>query len=377
MAEVDGQPYALLEDLPPNVVAARAMLAEDARWSVDLIQSSAESPLQGLIGLTFARHFVRVIHEGRAMLASHERPSGWLDIAAHLGSAHPEVESRVRNALKLVDDTSKHMEGVLAGLTRTLDHHRDSLRRRARPSWIRPLATDLGVSRVNGTAVLATVPAGFLLGLDDPDVAEMHGVSIETLTFEWGGNLLWLAVALEPKMPTLGSLGLGNIRIDTSDYHADTYLRKRFGDGLSTGLGLLLLGVEAEAGVVSALGPLVCEGHAGTAFRLRVITAFHTAGALRAISEHPGTTHLVRQELLPVLTAEYTLRILSRGGVLVRHRCVHYLANDPTVEFDFARPMFGIVESVFPGQTFEQHNRDIEDFFGDVERLMLEVCPSP
>ena len=70
------------------------MLVEDAHWAIDLIGSSEPTLDMDVIGLTFARHFVRTIDEGRITLDSDDVPPGFPDIAHPLRNAYPEIDAR-------------------------------------------------------------------------------------------------------------------------------------------------------------------------------------------------------------------------------------------------------------------------------------------
>lgn len=352
------------------------MLAEDARWAIDLIRSSESTPVMGVIGLTFARHFVRIIHEGRILLESHNAPTGLPDIAHLLHNDHPEIDARIRNANKLTDDTSTGLWGVADSLVETARNHSESLSAEARVKTLRAVVPDLGFHTVAGTPVVATVPTGFLLGVKPVLSKSLHGEPIQELTNEWSHNLLVLSAALKPSLPKTATLSLSSISVGFRNVQWKGYVSARFGKDFPPGLGLLLLTVEADVGAAVKLLPPFTVGYPGTDFRLRTITAFHAARALMAVSnELPATAQQWLPSLRSRMSTQSTQRVISSGGKKVRNRCTHYMFNDPSISVDVARPMFGLVEGVFPTQSYEQHNSDVDSTLASIAEFFAADVP--
>jgi hypothetical protein len=61
------------------------------------------------------------------------------------------------------------------------------------------------------------------------------------------------------------------------------------------------------------------------------------------------------------LSDEPTQRLLSPGGTKVRNRSVHYDMSDPAIIPDLERPMYGLVEAVYPERTWETFDTDIRE----------------
>jgi hypothetical protein len=363
-------------ELPLNAIVARAMLAEDARWAIDLIRSSESTPLMGVVGLTFARHFVRIVHEGRELLASQEAPPGLPDIAHLLRDNHPDIDARVRSAIKLTDDTATNVGDISDRLVETARSHSESLKAQTRVSVLRALGRDLGFHTVDGRPVVATVSTGLLLGINPMLPNFQHGEPIQELTQEWSHNLLVMSAALDATVPNERTLSLASIAVGFRDVHWKQYVDARFGRDFPRGLSLLLLAVEAEVGVATALLPACATGYPGTDFRLRTITAYHAARALLAVSnESPVASEGRLPTLRDRLSTIGTDRVVSSGGRLVRNRCTHYMFNDPAISVDLARPMFGLIEGVFPSQSYERHDSDVDRTLESISAFFAEDVP--
>jgi len=108
--------------------------------------------------------------------------------------------------------------------------------------------------------------------------------------------------------------------------------------------------------------PVISKGHEEAVFRARVVSAYHCLSALRQVCDSYATRaspHLAR--LRAVLSGAPAQRLLSRNGKRVRNRCVHYPIEDKSLVPDFSKPMYGLVEAVFPGQTYETFGDDVDD----------------
>ena len=106
--------------------------------------------------------------------------------------------------------------------------------------------------------------------------------------------------------------------------------------------------------------PMTSTGHDGAVFRSRTVAPYH---GLRALQRVHNAAHDFRsfgsRTVQKLLADAPTQRVLSSSAAKIRNRCVHYEINDPTIVPDLARPMFGLIEAVDSGQTFEE-------FYGDI-----------
>jgi len=179
---------------------------------------------------------------------------------------------------------------------------------------------------------------------------------------EWGGTLAVLgAVALDSSEPT-PTLDLSNIRIGYCDRLTSKYLPTRFDRQFPPELKTLLLLIEGDLNTARLLLPQTSPGHEGAVFRAQVITAYHSLSALRQICDtyRAGDTTGLRG-VRSLLSDEPTQRLLSPGGTKVRNRSVHYEIKDPGIVPDVVRPIYGLVEAVYPGQTWETFDTDVRE----------------
>jgi hypothetical protein len=340
--------------------ACRKNLAEDARWAMDAALSSATAPeFMGPAGLILTHHFVRIAYEGAIAIRSPNPNVGVPALAALLSDTFAELTARARHLTKLLDNTKKTYVDVLSELSQELAAHRKALKGYA----IRPLQwlqRDLGLCYADGFMVGATIALAYRLGLDPTQPVSMWGADLGAVTKEWGGTLAVLgAAALDPTEPT-ATLDLTGIRIVYENRRADGYLETRFDSQFPPELKTLILLVEGDLNTSRVVLPLTANGHMNAVFRARAVTAYHSLSALRRISDHYGTSNSSGlRSLRVILSGEPAQRILSAGGEKVRNRSVHYEMNDPAILPDLTRPMNGIVEAVFPGQSWEGFERDI------------------
>jgi hypothetical protein len=78
------------------------------------------------------------------------------------------------------------------------------------------------------------------------------------------------------------------------------------------------------------------------------------------------------QRLRSLLSDAPTQRLLSPGGTKVRNRSVHYEISDPAIIPDLARPMFGLVETVCPGRTWETFDNDVREVTSRAAELLAD-----
>jgi len=341
-------------------LAARSMAAEDARWGMDVIRSGQSGSASGVLPLLLGHHWIRIAYEGAIMLRSHDPLVGVPALANLLRGQYAAITARGRHAAKLLDDTNKSYDQVLTELEEVLaDHHARLTGRAAR--WLRWAETDLALYTLDGKVAGASVSAGYRLGVELADGGRIAGYDIRAVSEEWGATLAVLgAAALDgsSQPATLGSIrtfGHGH-----RDRLATRYLRSRFDLEFGLGLKAMLLLIEGDLNTSLRLLPLTSSGHEQPVFRAQAITAYHALTALRQVCQrHAGSRTAGLQGLRAALSGPAAERLLSRPGKRVRNRCMHYAIADPQVRPDPSRPMFGLVETVFPGTSWHDYQADV------------------
>lgn len=337
------------------------MIAEDARWGMDVILSGQSGDISGYLPLLLGHHWVRIAYEGARVLRSPDPATGVPALAELLRDRYAAITARGRHAAKLLDDTKKGYDHVLAELDAVLDEHNAQLTGNA-SRWLRRLETDLGLYTISGKVAGASISAGYRLGLELGDGGRIAGEAIGAVSEEWGGTLAVLgAAALEARPPSV-TLDLERANIGYRDRLAAKYFRGRFGQDYGLGLKSVLLLVEGDLNTSVHLLPITATGHETAVFRARTVTLYHALTAVRQVLDRdvgPDTAPL--RALRGLLDDAPAARLLSNEGRQVRNVCVHYVIRTRGLPLDWSLPMFGLIESLFPGNTWQGFDDDLID----------------
>lgn len=357
--------------------AARQMIAEDARWAMDVLLSAQRLPrLSPYVPLIVGHHFVRIAYEGAHALRSTDPHLGIPALAELLTQNYASVTARARHVSKLLDDKKKTYETVIAELDAIAREHQERFSGNA-VRWARWLETDLGLYVSGKKLVGATWPAAYRLGLSVTAEGTISGHDLHAVTEEWGGTLAVLGAAtLDSTVPT-ATLDLSEVpRIAGKDRRADRYLSERFENGFPSGLKVLLLAIEGEMNTLATFVARTAPGHGEAVFRARTVAAYHALSALKRVSDrYESLTTEGVSALREVLESPPARTLMSRPGQLVRNRCMHYEIRDPTLALDPTKAMFGIVESVVPGKSLPEFSAEVELVIALMAELLRQWRP--
>ena len=165
--------------------------------------------------------------------------------------------------------------------------------------------------------------------------------------------------------------------MDSRDELAYRYFGTRFDPRFPPELKALLLLVEGDLNASRLFLPRTSVGHEGAVFRAQVVTAYHCLSALQKISDaYAAEDSGGLRRLRALLSDDSTQRLLSQGGKKVRNRCVHYEISDPTIIPDLSKPMYGLVEAVCPGRTWETFKTDVRDVTTRSAELLADWSPN-
>ena len=341
---------------------SRTILAEDSRWAMDVVLSARKvDHLTGYVALAMGHHFVRIAYEGAITVQSSNPMVGIPELARLLQPEYETITARARHLTKLLDNTKRSYTGVLTDLSSEMKLHHEALTGNA-IRGARWLEKDLGLYYLDRAMIGATTPIAYRLGLNPTQTESISNADLLAVSKEWGRTLVVLgAVALDPSEPT-STLDLSNTHIDCRDRLASRYLSTRFDRQFSPGLKALLLLIEGDLNAARFLLPRTSLGHEGAVFRAHVITAYHSLSAFQQICDAcTGSETRGLHTLRALLSDERTQRLLSPGGKKVRNRSVHYEIRDPAIIPDLARPMYGLVEAVYPERTWETFYTDVRE----------------
>jgi hypothetical protein len=317
-------------------------------------------------------HSARIVYEGSLALKSPDPAVGVPSIASALSAEHGEVVARARHAGKLLDDTKKSYQALQQDMAAFYAAQRAEFTAHV-PWWLRWLADDLGICRGPGDVILFSTIAGqFRLGVPPEVRLEDAGPLMFDVARELGESLsLFLDAdgAGSGAGSTVDYGPLGGFRDD--DQKAVRYLAERYDPAFDLETKLLLLMVEGELGVSHVLLPITQSGHEEAVFRARMVSTFHAARAIEEILGRHTAADSKGARRARNLLADPELRAwLSDPGIRqVRNRCMHYEIRDRSLRVDSSARMFGIVEALTQGQSFER----LEQETRTVEARLLEV----
>ena len=304
---------------------------------------------------------MRIAYEGAIAIRSPNPHVGVPDLGALLNDTFAQVTERARHLTKMLDNNGLSYAEVLSSFAVEWEQHHNAFTGKA-VRFARWLETDLGLYFTDGFLVGATVPIGYRLGTDPAQPNSMFGAALNEVTRELGGNLTVLRAATFDSSEPKATLDLTNIRVTNRDRRADRYLEGRFDRQFPLELKLLMLMIEGDLNTARLILPHMAPGHENAVFRARAVTCYHCLSSLRRIcDQYPGLSTRGLNDLRTILGSEPVQRLLSAGGEKVRNRSVHYEMNDPAIIPDLTRPMYGLVEAVCSGQTWERFDQDVRE----------------
>lgn len=340
--------------------AARVMLAEDARWVADVVLSANKwAGAMPYPALLLGHHFVRIAYEGAIAIRSLNPHVGWKPLADLLTDQYAAITKRARHVTKLLDDTKKGYEGVLEDLAKSLNSNQETFMGKA-PRWLRWLEADLGLHFINDSLVGASIPMAYRLDLEPSDKRSISGAPLRAVSEEWGGTMMALSAADLREPDLTPTLDLSKCKVKYRNHVASTYLSGKYEREFSDPLKILVLMVEGDLNTMREFLPLTATRHEQATFRARTVTVHHALSALRQVEQRFAMLDTPGMRGLRILLSDSpTRRLMCREAALVRNRCVHYEMNDPAIQLDPTLPMSGVVEAVYPGNTWERFDEDV------------------
>lgn len=238
------------------ILVARKMLAEDARWMLDVLMSAGQDERVGdIIPLLLAGHAARIDYEGSVFART--KAAGVGPLAELLQPEHAATTARARHAMKLFDDDKKSHDEVLDLMHAHLAAHTEEFQERVRFKWARMFAPDLGSYWLEGSVLGITPTILFRFGQPPGFPFDELGPTVRSVSEEWGAELLVLsAVATAVPwdgQPTIAYDSLHSIT--DCDKFARRYLPTRFEDAFPRELRLALLHIQGELNTARLVVP--------------------------------------------------------------------------------------------------------------------------
>lgn len=325
-----------------------SLIAEDADWATDaaLAINALSRDHLGVLSFCLVPDWCRIVHESLTYL----RPKAptlplQLDYVHHIAAC--------RHSVKLFDDSGRSAADLVDWFERVATSHRSAFQDLVRWRWVRPFASDLGVARMDGHLIMTTHVAPYRAGLQPDAIRDSAaaGRAMFDMAHEAGAVLGDLVRALHSRTP-VRRLDLSHLpAISNVDYKGRRYFGNRFDPSIRLGLKEVLTAIEASANIAGTVLATTSPGHEAAVFRARLITAAHVISTLRQLRDNfLSTVDVSRIEpMRALLSGEHVDLIASREVRRLRNVSMHY-GIDPGVIIDTSRPMWGLIESLVPGE---------------------------
>jgi hypothetical protein len=278
------------------------------------------------------------------------------ELASLLSEDVKSIMSRSRHSLKLFEDTSRGVEGLLT-------YFRDEIltahkRRFLGNTWLplaRPLETDLGLFSYEGRLINTTHAANFHLGIEPSEFLEKTGPQTQAIYEEYGRYFARLGARLDSGGETFVShLDPRRFNRHPDDVRADKYYRRVFDGAENPDINVLL---TVFLGMMNFVDSIIVAGGDErdidyTVFKIRFLTLYQVLSSLRVLREQ-------QSQILANRSMAYIEEILNTGEVQLiiqptakpfRNALMHY-GIDSRVDMqslDIRQPLFGLVAVYFP-----------------------------
>lgn len=325
-----------------------SLIAEDADWATDIALAIKALPRDqvGVLAFCLVPDWCRIVHESLTYL--HPRAPTLplqLDHVHHIAAC--------RHSVKLFDDSGRSAADLVDWFERVATSHRSAFQDLVRWRWVRIFASDLGVARMDGHLIMTTHVAPYRAGLQPDAIRDSAatGQAMFDMAHEAGAVLGDLVRALCSRTP-VRQLDLSRLpAIVNVDYKGHQYFGKRFDPTIRLGLKEVLTAIEASANIAGTVLAATSSDHEAAVFRARLITAAHVISTLRQLRDNFFSTgNALRIEPMhDLLSGEHVDLIASPEVRRLRNVSMHY-GIDPGTIIDTSRPMWGLIESLVPGQ---------------------------
>ena len=341
--------------------AAHTMMAQDALWISDaLLSSSGDGNGSGVPPLVLFGHSSRIVYEGALAIRSANPVVGLPSLISLLPDQHGAVISRARHANKLLDDTKKTFRDLLVEMGAYYALHHKAFSGNA--VWFaRRFETDLGLFEAAGRTLGGTIPLQFRFGVPPTVSISDLGPIVHDVAVEQGSVLALLFKADGTGATATATIDYTPIGpVLSKDRKANRYLDARYDPALAMEAKLLLLMIEGEASTTDVVLPTTERGHREAVFRARIVSLFHVLSAIEAIlSEYPSAQSDGARRIRQLMDESATRWFLDDPVVrTLRNRCMHYEIRDKQLALDPNLPMFGMVEAICSGRSFDQVNTE-------------------
>lgn len=306
----------------------RAMLRDDVSWLGSLIFSSRATPWGSVLGIVLAPQIARVVHESLE-LARRNSPASAAKVAHRLEAD----TAAARHAIKLVDDTARTVDDVLADFARVASDHSDRF----------PLGADVSVPVWRGEPLATSRMAEYF------GIASIHRKDMQEFASDMSSAMMKIALdVVGIDAPQWVTLELPCDDVVWLDVISSEVYPSLYGGVLSEAEVDLLLSAEGLMRSALLYAELSEQAFPGPVFRAQVLAVVHAASAAAEVASR-------RKEQVPstvrqVLDSDPVKWFREHRGL--RNRAMHYGIPGHLTGVDASEPMYGLVEAV-SGRAYE------------------------
>lgn len=201
----------------------------DFAYAIRLVNSvqGMDGHIRSTVALCMASHFSLFVHKSYRQ-AQKLDPQLAQDIA--MTPDAQAIVARSRHALKLFDDTSRHLSGQLDYFgNEIIPTHRAYFIDGIRLPFLRFLGNDLGITRYDGVPIMTTHSATFMLGVEPAvTTGKQAGSFFQRIAMEYGQYFALWGTDIDDHTGSFASHMKADLLVAT-DVPADSEYRRRPG----------------------------------------------------------------------------------------------------------------------------------------------------
>lgn len=328
----------------------RKMFADDVNWIYSTIESAkaASETTGSALSLACLPYMARITYEGSDLL-HRQRPNA----VRSLPKNYFEQVKSLRHSMKLLDDTHKSFESILAELVAIRADHRQHFDN----SMISEITANGRLLTSSRTVSYQTAWKMAEATASVSDKPPAFG-----LPFEMGQTLDKIANQFGYVPRTTHVSGFTDLETRFDDADTEEFCKRHYGDLGVAECEVLLL---AESAINSGL--LVLEpakaAHRSAVFRARMIALSHAVNTVRQVLSISGPGARQAEALAMVLQSGAVERVT--GYRVLRNRSMHYGVPASLTGLSAQAPGYGLVEAT-TGRGFAEVEHDLEMALSDL-----------
>lgn len=304
-----------------NTAVAHQMIREDVEWLYSVALAAQGSPIDWAVGLAAGTQMARVTYEGYEYVRKR-----YPDRIPQMGEDMLTNVAIARHAIKLVDDTERSLEDVMAVFESTGQRQTRAFGRELDCSVVYVDDYALATGRLAEYQALAFADA-----TASRELAHAMGESMVSILYFGIGQGF-----PQPTTLVVPVLSVQQKTMSSSDFYPSIYTSK-----LTPSQKDLLLAAECAVQAALLFETMSGRRFASSVFRAQLVAFTHASSAIRAIAEIAPKGALPLQHVLGQHNFEWLLNQTS-----LRNRSMHYGVPPGLAGIDGGLPMYGLVEAI-------------------------------